>query len=61
VNLMNFSGNCGIGLTVNSYNGIMRVAVGIDEGLVPQSKLPAKKLIQYFMDHLEVLREEAIV
>jgi len=57
---MNLSGSCGMAFTTNSYNGIMRVSVGIDEGM-PRSKLPAKKLIQYFMDHLEVLRVEAIV
>jgi len=50
-----------MGFTSLSYNGMMRVGVGIDEGIVPQSKLSAKKLTQYFLEHFEVLRNEAIV
>ncbi len=56
-----FLGNCGMGFTSIGYNGMMRVGVGIDEGIVPQSKLPAKKLIQYFLDHMDILRKEAVV
>jgi hypothetical protein len=50
-----------MGFSSLSYNGTLRIAVGIDEGIVPKSSLPAKLLIQYLLDEMEMLRKEAFV
>lgn len=42
-----------------SYNSKLSVGVTIDEALVPHSKLPAAKLIEYFEDELELLSHSA--
>jgi len=55
------SGNCGMGFSSLSYGGTVRIAVAIDEGIVSKTRLPARKLIDYFLEEVEILRREAIV
>jgi len=37
------------------------MVAGIDEGIVPKTLLPASKLIQYFLEEIDILRREATV
>jgi hypothetical protein len=50
-----------MGVASISYNGSLRITLGIDEGILPKSRLSAKLLLQYFLDELEKLRNEATV
>jgi hypothetical protein len=50
-----------MGFTSLSYNGSIRLVFAIDEGIVPKSCLPAKLLVQYFLDELEMLKKESSV
>jgi len=50
----------GFGLITMSYNSKLRVIVNIDEGLVPESQLPASKLIEYMNQEFQVLRLAAL-
>ena len=52
-------GNTGLGFSCLSYNGKMTIIVGVDEGIVPESKLPATKLVQYMIEELAHLKKEA--
>jgi len=52
-------GNVGMGLSTLSYNGKIRIAAGIDNGIVDRKKLPATKLIDYFLEELELLKNLA--
>ena len=50
-----------MGFSSLSYNGGFRIGVAIDEGIVPKTTLPAQKLIQYFLEELDILKREAVV
>jgi hypothetical protein len=52
-------GNTGLGFSCLSYNGKMIIIAGIDEGIVPESKLPVSKLLQYMVEEIQHLKKQA--
>jgi len=51
-----YLGNIGMGFTALSYNGKIRIVAGIDNGIVDRNKLPGTKLMDYFLEELELLK-----
>ena len=43
-----------------SYNYKLNIVVGIDEGLVPESKLPAIKMLNYMVEEQQTLKLAAL-
>jgi len=44
-----------------SYNGNIRIVSGVDNGIVSKDKLSASKMIEYFIEEMESLKQQAIV
>jgi len=46
----------GLGLSCASVCSKLSIGVGIDEGLVPKSRLPASKMVEYMIQEFEDLK-----
>lgn len=58
--LVHCLGRCGIGFSGISCTGYIRFVFALDEGLVSRNRLPASRLVEYFLEELDILKREAV-
>jgi hypothetical protein len=49
-----------MGFSAISYSGHIRFVFALDEGLVSNAQLPARRLVDFFMEELDNLKMEAV-